>query len=421
MEDEEGNHGKAWSDRSPQLQDKGGGRESVGGMGRMWMVSWLQWLTVLLGLLPLGSCGGQWTLHKTLLALVTATLSLVLTCVFLIVYVPPLMLQNIFDVPLFFMVCSGGYHLFTHSIPVVIIIVLWVKGRRLSTLLQSLKNLTQLKDCKMKPLPYLFKVSIIILLVVQEVLTRTSWYRGLWDTQFTFAYCSIPYALFCMPLVVSFSMILYVTAGHILQRVLSHNNDILKSLLSRHTMLDESYMSPMQRIRKTRQQYIELRQIHQDLSDILSLPMFLANMEKFLWSIVLAAFLIVYPKNFTKFEYYLSVTVFSTYVAAIYVQGYVADVLREEGGAPLHIVPRTDLAETNERVKAQLETEVEKILQISERPLNTQPCGLFLLSRTNILAMASTFVTNMVILLQFLLADESFHQGNVNLTMAGTN
>ncbi|MPC18714.1 hypothetical protein E2C01_011609 [Portunus trituberculatus] len=69
--------------------------------------------------------------------------------------------------------------------------------------------------------------------------------------------------------------------------------------------------------------------------------------------------------------------------------------------APLRIISEADLNFAGQVICPEVGIEVARLLKMCEKPLVIRPCGMYTISRSNMLAMLSAISTYLVVLLQF--------------------
>ncbi|MPC34379.1 hypothetical protein E2C01_027766 [Portunus trituberculatus] len=245
---------------------------------------------------------------------------------------------------------------------VVVLVMLWIKGDVLSSLLLELRKAAQFQTG-------------------DPARTLKS------------------FAMFSLPLIDMFPLVMVVTAGHVLHTILADTNVSLKLEIER-----QDFVNPKEslRLRTLCVRYIHLRGLHQQLSDSLAIPIMSWSLEKLLLLIFTTYSFISYGKyvvgTFTSYFYVMIILMGSV---SLFVLCLVADSIADEAAAPLRIISEADLNFAGQVICPEVVIELSRLLKVCERPLVIRPCGMYTISRSNMLAMLSAISTYLVVLLQF--------------------
>ncbi|KAK8389182.1 hypothetical protein O3P69_020864 [Scylla paramamosain] len=270
--------------------------------GMQLLMEVMEWVALLLGLLPLGGRGGRWSPGRTVLAIVIAGLTLLTDVTFFIVST----------------VCLREVKSSRLDMIVGIFIVIYVLSK-----------------------------SIAVLLML--------WFK-----------------------------VMLVTAGHLLHAALADANVSLKLEIERH-----DFVNPKEslRLRALCVRYIHLRGLHQQLSEILAIPIMGWSLEKLLLLISTTYSCISYGKYVVgTFMFYLFLMIILMGAVSLYVLCLVADRIADEAAAPLRIIAEADLSLGGQDIRPEVGIEVARLLKVCERPLVIRPWGLYTISRSNMLA-----------------------------------
>lgn len=225
---------------------------------------------------------------------------------------------------------------YTLAKSVVVLVMLWFKGDVLSSLFLALRKAGQFQtEVPARALKLMFFLSCSLLECGLSVLTHAFWLATISISSQPFVIKSIfpiirTFAMFSFPLIDIFPLVMLVTACHMLHTALADANVSLKQQIKR-----KEFTNPKEslRLRALCFHYIYLRGLHQQLSDILAIPIMSWSLEKVLLLISTTYSFIIYGKFVVgTFTFYLYVMIILMGAVSLYVLCIVADWIADEVG-----------------------------------------------------------------------------------------
>ncbi|XP_063855180.1 uncharacterized protein LOC135097318 [Scylla paramamosain] len=291
----------------------------------------MEWVALLLGLLPLGGRGGRWSPGRTVLAIVIAGLTLLTDVTFFIV--STVCLREVKSSRLD-MIVGIFIVIYVLSKSIAVLLMLWFKGEVFSSLLLALRKATQfLTETPARAIKLVLFLSCSLVECGLSLITHAYWLAAVSiSTQPSVIRAIFPvirsFAIFSLPLIDIFPLVMLVTAGHLLHAALADANVSLKLEIERH-----DFVNPKEslRLRALCVRYIHLRGLHQQLSEILAIPIMGWSLEKLLLLISTTYSCISYGKYVVgTFMFYLFLMIILMGAVSLYVLCLVADRIADE-------------------------------------------------------------------------------------------
>nr|XP_045595835.1 uncharacterized protein LOC123756652 [Procambarus clarkii] len=320
------------------------------------------------------------------MALIFLIMILIFVVLFVCITSLPLILMAPYT-PVFLAIDLAGI-VMSDMAPVLAGIIFWWRSRALVTLLRSLEDLMLLEGFQLMTGSYLFKMFIILLSPFSDFIMKTVWYGNIFKktSSHPVLKLSMAYGIPVMPLVLSFPLVLCVTAEHVLRNAFICTNGSLERLLScqagmedhpttritgqgimkdhlttritRQAGMEETPASLLDSTCKLRHTYMRLHRIHQEFSSALSVLLFLSSLERLVLLTLMIIYMIAYPQSIATVHEYVAIYIRAMSIVAIfYLQGYTADLLQKEAATPGRIVLYVEAIKRNNRDQLEIKAE----------------------------------------------------------------
>ncbi|XP_050716671.1 uncharacterized protein LOC126998726 [Eriocheir sinensis] len=291
------------------------------------VVCLMEWVALLLGLLPCGGRGVRWHWLKTVLALAAAVLALALNATFLCLYLVKSveLMQERLSGSVFF--SNVSFYIVWTLGSFALLPIFWVTCSYFTNLLDAIREISppSVLDAR-----WLMPTVMWFLFVCTDYIAWL-WFRYTWDNTIlempaenVFYTASVWYSLLSLSSLHTFPVALQVMAGHLLYVSLADTNEILKQVLAwqdTSSVLHERFC--YQELRSLRASYIHLRCLNMKLADVISIPLIIWTLNR-VFALVLVSFYLLEDKE-GKFYWYTFICFAIEGVVSIYLIGFLAD------------------------------------------------------------------------------------------------